>query len=95
MLRVETQESDNIFVAKLEGRFSGNDAVRLGILVAYPEIEKGRVVDLTDATFIDSVGEVRLSFLSRLGANFVAEDAFMLDMCEPLHLSLARRPPRW
>ena len=52
--------------------------------------EKELVVDLTDVTFIDSVGEAVLSFFSRLGAKFVAVDAYMLDVCERLHLPLAR-----
>jgi hypothetical protein len=50
------------------------------------------VVDLTDVTFIDSAGEAVLSFFSRLGAKFVALDAYMLDVCERLHLALARTP---
>ena len=91
MLRVETQESDNVLVVKLEGRFSGDDATHVRTLVTSRKIEKGLMVVLTDVTFIDSVGEATLSFLGRLGANFVAEDANMLDVCERLHLPLARK----
>jgi hypothetical protein len=90
MLRVETQESDIVWVVKLEGRFSGDDATHVRSLVTSRKIEKGLVVDLTDITFIDSVGEATLSFFGRLGAKFVAEDAYMLDVCERLHLPLAR-----
>jgi hypothetical protein len=90
MLRVETQESDNVLAVKLEGRFSRDDATHVRILVTSRKIEKGLVVDLTDVTFVDSVGEATLSFFGRLGAKFVAEDAYMLDVCERLHLPLAR-----
>jgi hypothetical protein len=52
------------------------------------------VVDLTGVAFIDSVGEAALSFFGRLGAKFVAEDAYTLNVCERLHLPLARNG-RW
>ena len=94
MLRAETQESENELVVKLDGRFSGDDATRVRILVTSRKLEKGLVVDLTGVTFVDSVGEATLSFFGRLGANFVAEDAYMLDVCEHLHLPLARKPNR-
>jgi len=47
------------------------------------------VVDLTDVTFIDSVGEEVLSFFGRFGAEFAASTSYALDVCERLHLRLA------
>jgi anti-anti-sigma regulatory factor len=38
------------------------------------------VVDLTDVTFIDSVGEETLSFFCRFGGQFVAETSYSLDV---------------
>jgi hypothetical protein len=90
MLRVETQDSANTLIVRLEGRFTGDGAEQVRTLVTRCNIEGGLVVDLTDVTFIDSVGEATLSFFSRLGAKFVAEDAYTLDVCERLHLPLAR-----
>jgi anti-anti-sigma factor len=90
MLRVETQDSANALIVKLEGRFSGNGAEDVRTLVTRCNTERGLVVDLTEVTFIDSVGEAVLSLFSRLGARFVAEDAYTLDVCERLHLPLAR-----
>jgi hypothetical protein len=90
MLRVETQDSANALRVRLEGRFAGHDAEHVRMLVTRYNIEKGLVVDLTEVTFIDSIGEAALSFFSRLGAKFVAEDAYTLDVCARLHLPLAR-----
>ena len=60
------------------------------MLVTRCNIETRLIVDLTGVTFIDSVGEATLSFFRRLGAKFVAEDAYVLDVCKRLHLPLAR-----
>jgi ABC-type transporter Mla MlaB component len=90
MLRAEMQDSEKGLVLRLEGRFAGDDAEHVRMLMTRRNIEGQMVVDLTQVTFIDSVGEATLSFLSRLGAKFVAEDVYMLDVCKRLHLALAR-----
>ena len=92
MLRAEMQDRENVSIVRLEGRFAGEGAEAVRTLVTRCNTEKELVVDLTDVTFIDSVGEAVLSFFSRLGAKFVALDAYMLDVCERLHLPLARTP---
>jgi anti-anti-sigma factor len=92
MLRAEMQDGENALTVRLEGRFAGKGAEEVRMLMTRCNSEKELVVDLTDVTFIDSVGEAVLSFLSRLGAKFVALDAYMLDVCERLHLPLARTP---
>ena len=90
MLRAEIQDSEKALVIRLEGRFAGDDAEHVRMLVTRCNTERGLVMDLTEVTFIDSVGEATLSFFSRLGAKFVAEDVYTLDVCERLHLPLAR-----
>ena len=47
------------------------------------------VADLTEVTFVDSVGDKVLSFFSRFGAEFVTQTSYTLDICERLHLRLA------
>lgn len=84
------QNSADTLIVRLEGRFAADDAEHVRMLVTRCNIEGGLVVDLTEVTFIDSVGEATLSFFSRLGAKFVAEDAYTLDVCQRLHLPLAR-----
>jgi len=90
MLRAEMQDSAKALVVRLEGRLTGNDAEYVRTLVAHRNIENGLIVDLTEVIFIDSVGEATLSLFSRLGAKFITEDAYVLDVCKRLNLSLVR-----
>jgi len=91
MLRVEMHDSVNAFIMRLEGRFTGHGADHVRTLVARCHTEMRLVVDLSEVTFIDAVGEEVLSFLKRLGAEFVADTSYTLDVCERLHLPLARK----
>ena len=90
MLRVDIRDSANALSLKLEGRFTGNDAENTRTLMARCHDGMTLVVDLTEVTFIDSVGEEVLSFFGRFGAEFVAQTSYTLDICERLHLRLAR-----
>ena len=90
MLRVEIYDSVNILRIKLEGRFTGNDAESTRILTTRNREGIRLVVDLTDVTFIDSVGEEVLSFFGRSGAEFAASTSYTLDVCHRLHLRFAR-----
>jgi len=89
MLRVDIHDSANALSLKLEGRFTGNDAGNTRTLMARCHGGMTLVVDLTEVTFIDSVGEEVLSFFGRFGAEFVAQTSYTLDICERLHLRLA------
>jgi len=90
MLRVEMQESVDALIFKLEGRFAREGAEHVRTLVSRCDSERRLVVDLTDLMYIDAIGEEVLSLLKRLGAEFIAETAYSLDVCERLHLSLFR-----
>ena len=90
MLRVEIQGSPDTLILKLEGRFTGDDAEHTRSLVARCLAGVKLVVDLTEVTFIDSVGEEVLSFFGRFGAEFVAQTSYTLDICERLRLRVAR-----
>jgi hypothetical protein len=90
MLRVEIHDSANSLSLKLEGRFTGDDAENTRTLITRCREGMRLVVDLTDVTFIDSVGEEVLSFFGRFGAEFAASTSYTLDVCERLHLHLAR-----
>jgi hypothetical protein len=89
MLRIDIRDSANALSLKLEGRFTGNDAENTRTLMARRHDGMTPVVDLTEVTFIDSVGEEVLSFFGRFGAEFVAQTSYTLDICERLHLRLA------
>jgi len=89
MLRVDIRDSANALSLKLEGRLTGNDAENTRTLMARCHDGMKLIVDLTEVTFIDSVGEEVLSFFGRFGAKFVAQTSYTLDICERLHLRLA------
>jgi hypothetical protein len=89
MLRVDIRDSANILSIKLEGRFTGYDAENTRMLVMRCREGVRLVVDMTEVTFIDSVGEEVLSFFGRFGTEFVAQTSYILDICERLRLRLA------
>jgi hypothetical protein len=89
MLRVDIRNSANALSLKLEGRFTGNDAGNTRTLMERCHEGVTLVVDLTEVTFIDSVGEEVLSFFGRFGAEFVAQTSYTVDICERLDLRLA------
>ena len=90
MLRVDIRDSANALNLKLEGRFTGEDAENARTLLARCHDGMTLSVDLTEVTFIDSVGEEVLSFFGRFGAEFAASTSYTLDVCERLHLRVAR-----
>ena len=89
MLRVEIHDSVNAVRLRFEGRFTGDDAQNTCTLTTRCFNGITLIVDITDVTFIDSVGEQVLAFFGRFGAEFVAETSYALDVCERLHLRLA------
>jgi hypothetical protein len=90
MLRVQIQDCSNGLTLKLAGRFTGDDAENSRVLIMRFRDGMRFVLDLTDVTFIDSIGEEVLSFFGRFGAEFVAPTSYTLDVCERLHLRLVR-----
>jgi hypothetical protein len=91
MLRVKTSHTVDILTFKLEGRLTGERAEQVRTLVTRSSTEMRFVVDITEVMFVDALGEEVLSFLKRLGAQFLAETAYSLDVCERLHLPLVRK----
>lgn len=90
MLRVEIGDFANSLKLKLEGRLTGVDAENTRALIRHCREGMKLVVDLTDLTFIDPVGEEVLAFFGRFGAEFLASTSYALDACERLNLRLAR-----
>lgn len=90
MLRVEIQDAENSLILALEGRFTDGAAENTRSLMTRCREGMRLVIDLTEVTFVDSVGEEVLSFFGRFGAEFAAQTSYALDICERLHLRLAR-----
>jgi len=89
MLRVEIRDSAGTLVLRLEGRFTGDDAEHTRTLAARFATRGKLLVDLTEVVFIDAAGEEVLSFLGLFGAEFVAPNSYVLDLCERLNLRVA------
>ena len=93
MLRVEFQDVGNTVTMQLEGRFVGAFAEDTRDLVTRCKIPPRLVVNLSEVTFIDAVGEEVLLWLARIGGEFVAENCYPLHVCERLHLAMAPKRP--
>ena len=89
MLRVEIHDSAETLAVRLEGRFAGDDAEHTRTLAARFAARGKLLVDLTEVVFIDAAGEEVLSFLGEIGADFVAPNSYVLDVCEHLNLRVA------
>ena len=92
MLRVQIRESSAVIIFRLEGRFTREGAEHVRSLVIESNNNGIKLVfDLSELLFVDNVGEEVLLFLRRLGARFIAETSYTLDVCERLDLPLAHK----
>ena len=89
MLRVEFHDTANTVTMRLEGRFVGPFAKDARELVTRCKIPLRLVVNLSEVTFVDAVGEEMLSWLARIGGQFIADNCYPLHVCERLHLPMA------
>jgi hypothetical protein len=92
MLRAEFKQLAKSATLKLEGRLVGEWAVQVNSLVAKSSLPAGLIVDLSEVTYVDSVGEMVLVWLSTLHALFLAETCYARDVCQRLHLTLKGDP---
>ena len=91
MLRVEFQDVGRTVTIRLEGRFVGPYAEDTRDLVTRCRIRLRLVVNLSEVTFVDAVGEEMLSWLARIGGKFIADNCYPLHVCERLHLPMASK----
>jgi len=76
----------------MEGRLVGDWAEQARPLLTEGVVPKGLIVDLTEVTYVDSVGEQLLNWLSSVSAEFVAENIYA-GVCERLHLPFLNKVP--
>jgi len=88
MLRAEFTHKNNDRELKLEGRLVEAWAVQVKSFVSRHFVPKGLLVDMSEVTYVDSVGEQLLLWLRDLQAEFVAESCYARDVCERLQLTL-------
>lgn len=94
MLKVEFHEEGKVLTLRMEGRFVGQFAEDARELVARCKIPAELMVDLSEVSFVDAVGEEVLSWLGRIGGFFLAESAYSLDVCERLRLPVTQKHAR-
>ena len=92
MLRVEFQDVRNTVTMRLEGRFVGPFAQDTRDLVTRCKIPLRLIVNVSEVIFVDAVGEEILSWLARIGGEFIADNCYPLHVCERLHLPMAPKP---
>lgn len=88
MLRAEFDRKSNGLALKLEGRLVAAWALQVKSLLSRRFVPNGLLVDMSEVTYVDSVGEQLLLWLRDLQAEFVAENCYARDMCERLHLTV-------
>ena len=91
MFRAEIRWLDNGPTLKMAGKLVGDWAEQARGLVTKDVVPKGLIIDLTEVSYIDSVGEELLKWLASVGAVFVAGNVYAIAVCERLHLSPVQR----
>jgi len=90
MLRVERHDTSNTTWLRVEGRLVGTFAEDVRSAVVGCKFLSSLIVDLTELMFVDAGGEEVLLWLGGMGAQFVADNTYSLDVCERLHLPLLK-----
>lgn len=93
MLRVEfNDDGKGALIVRLFGRMVGPFAENARNAMANRQLPASIVVDLSEVTFVDLLGEQVLLWLGRLGARFVANNVYMRSVCEDLQLHISKKP---
>jgi len=90
MLRVEFNHDGNgALTVRLQGRLVSAYADDARITLERYKLAPSFVVDLSEVTFVDSLGEQVLLWLGRLGATFAVENVYTHSLCERLQLRIS------
>ena len=91
MFRAEIRWLDSGPTLKMAGKLVGDWAEQARGLVTKDVVPKGLVIDLTEVSYVDSVGEELLKWLASVGAVFVAGNVYAIAVCERLRLASVPR----
>jgi len=75
----------------MEGRLVGDWAEEAKLSMINGAIPRGLIVDLTEVTYVDSIGEKVLAWFASIGALFAADAVYAAELCERLQLPLQRK----
>jgi len=90
MLRATSSYKNDGLGLELEGRFIGAWRVQVKSIVSRHFVRNGLLVDFSEVTYIDSVGEQLRLWLRDSHAKFVTETCHACDICERLQLAVQR-----
>jgi hypothetical protein len=93
MFRIDVNGEDGKPTMKIAGRLGTQCAEELKRQVLRRRDPHRLVVDLSEVTFVDDSGEEALSWLGRIGAQFMAQGFYCLGVCERLHLAILKEEP--
>jgi hypothetical protein len=88
MIRIEFDDSAKKMTMRIQGSFVGKCAENTRGLIAHCKRLPKLVVDLSEASVIDSTGEKVLSWLGLLGGEFVTTNSPSRLVCERLQLKM-------
>jgi hypothetical protein len=75
----------------LEGKLVADWAEQARCLVTKDVLPKGLIVDLTEVSYVDSVGKQLLKWLASVGAVFIAGSVYAFAVCDRLRLPPMQR----
>jgi len=93
MLRMEFYELPDCMKMRMEGRFVRDFAEHARTLIGHSKVPSKMVVDLSEVSFVDAVGEEVLLWFKEIGLTFIAETAYSRDVCERLQLPIESERP--
>ena len=88
MLRMEFYELPDCMKMRMEGRFVRDFAEHARTLIGHSKVPSKMVVDLSEVSFVDAIGEEVLVWFKQIGLTFIAESAYSRDVCERLQLPI-------
>jgi hypothetical protein len=95
MLRMEFFELPDCMKMRMEGRFVRDFAEHARTLIGDSKLPSKLIVDLSEVSFVDAVGEEVLLWFKEIGLKFIAESAYSRDVCGRLQLPIeGERPSR-
>ena len=96
MFRIDVYEENGKATMKIAGRVGVQSAEEIRQQIFCYRAPHQLLVDLSEVTFVDKSGEQALSWLGHIGAQFIADGFYCLDICERLNLRIVkcRRPRR-
>jgi hypothetical protein len=93
MLRMEFYDLPDCMKMRMEGRLVRDFAEHARTLIGHSKVPSKLVVDLSEVSFVDAVGEEVLLWFKEIGTMFVAESAYSRDVCDRLQLPMEEELP--